>query len=238
MRADAVKGPVPLEVFFDAAPGENVSLPPALERAYGRLSFPVAARPYVIANFVETLDGVVSLGIPGRAGGGPISGANQSDRMVMGLLRAVADAVVVGAGTLRSVPNHIWTHDYIFPPLADEYAQLRSQLGKPPHPLNVIVSSSGALDANYAIFKQTQVPTLVLTTTRGAEEMKSSTLRVDRTALTDAETIPSSDILRALTDRDLGDLVLLEGGPQLMGVFLAERAVDELFLTLAPQVAG
>ena len=53
-----------------------------------------AARPHVIGNFVTSLDGVVSLGIPGKAGGGEISGFNPHDRMVMGLLRAAADAVV------------------------------------------------------------------------------------------------------------------------------------------------
>ena len=61
-----------------------------------------ATRPHVIGNFVTSLDGVVSLGIPGKAGGGEISGFNPHDRMVMGVLRAAADAVVVGAGTLRA----------------------------------------------------------------------------------------------------------------------------------------
>jgi riboflavin biosynthesis pyrimidine reductase len=35
-----------------------------------------------------------------------------------------------------------------------------------------------------------------------------------------------------------GRLVLSEAGPHLFGRMLRERAVDELFLTVAPQIAG
>lgn len=239
MRSHQVTELSPLDVFFDSAAGEAHSLPTAIERIYGRLALPLPDdRPYVIANFVETLDGVVSLGIPGRAGGGPISGSNQHDRFVMALLRSVADAVVVGAGTLRSVPQHIWTAEYVFPALSDEYTELRSQLGKPAHPLNVIISGSGALNSGFAILEQTHVPVHVLTTTEGAKKMGSSRRHVDRTILADGDTIPAVDILHALTDIGVGGLVLLETGPHLTGQFLADSAINELFLTLAPQVAG
>src|SRR5438445_974100 len=158
MRPDQVTRLSPLEVLFEASPGTEVPLSSALARAYGRLAVAfTGGRPHVVANFVETLDGVVSLSIPGKAGGGPISGSNRHDRFVMGLLRSVADAVVVGAGTLRSVPNHIWSPEYSFPDLAGEYAQLRSQLGKPAHPLNVIVTGSGELDPDSAILQQREV---------------------------------------------------------------------------------
>jgi len=76
-------------------------LPEGLRIQYGGdLRFPTVseARPYVIANFVSTLDGVVSFNIPGQSGGAPISGSNEEDRFIMGLLRASADAVLVGEG--------------------------------------------------------------------------------------------------------------------------------------------
>ena len=122
----------PLQDLFDPTTGDDVPLPSALASLYGRLPMPrQAARPHVVGNFVTSLDGVVSLGIPGKAGGGEISGFNPHDRMVMGLLRAVADAVVIGAGTLRaSSQEHVWTADYIYPPLADAYRELRIGTGQ------------------------------------------------------------------------------------------------------------
>ena len=107
----------PLESLWDATidRGIDLPLPTELLRLYGPLRFPPHRDgPYVIGNFVSTLDGVVSLNVPGQSGGGPISGELQQDRMVMGLLRAAADAVVVGAGTVRAVDNHVWTPGYIF----------------------------------------------------------------------------------------------------------------------------
>ena len=61
------------------------------------------ARPYCIANFVSTLDGVVSFNLPGQSEGAQISSSNEEDRFIMGLLRASADAVLVGSGTLQAV---------------------------------------------------------------------------------------------------------------------------------------
>ena len=75
-------------------------------------------RPYVIANFVETLDGIVSYNAPGQTGGGPISGDNPQDKMVMGLLRASADAVVFGSSSLRQDTNHPRIPAFIAPTFA------------------------------------------------------------------------------------------------------------------------
>ena len=132
----------PLETLYEASQGTALPLPVELTTLYGQLQFPPhPGRTYVISNFVSTIDGVVSLNEPGRAGGGPISGNSPHDRMVMGLLRAVADAVIVGAGTVRAtLPRHLWTAGYVFPPLGDAYQQLRIALGKPDPPLTVIVN--------------------------------------------------------------------------------------------------
>jgi hypothetical protein len=58
-----------------------------LEHLYtGNLAFPECqGRPYVVGNFIETIDGVVSFGIPEALGGGPISGFSDNDRFVMGV---------------------------------------------------------------------------------------------------------------------------------------------------------
>lgn len=235
---------LPLEPLYTSQPITEqlaLPLPSALARLYGPLSFPAPTRsPYVIGNFVSTLDGVVALTESGHGGGGEISGSKAQDRMLMGLLRAVADAVVVGAGTLRADPVHLWTADYVFPALTVAYQALRNALGKSGPPLNVVVTASGKLDMTLPVFQSGTVPTLIVTTPQGAQRVESTPLPASvsvRTVQANG-TISAHMVLEAIAQSRATDVILVEGGPHLMGDFLAERCLDELFLTLAPQVAG
>jgi riboflavin biosynthesis pyrimidine reductase len=231
----------PLETLYDAHDGANLPFPPALASLYGRLAFPAhPGQPYIIGNFVTTLDGVVSLNVPGQSGGGPISGFNQQDRMVMGLLRAVADVVIVGAGTLRAASQHLWTAEHVYPALAGEYQQLRSRLGKSGPPLNVIVTASGAIDLSLRVFQSIEVPVLVVTTQEGAQRIRAHALppSVQVEATQQAGSISARLVLEAVSAVRQSEVILVEGGPRLIGDFFAEGCLDELFLTLAPQLAG
>jgi riboflavin biosynthesis pyrimidine reductase len=160
--------------------------------------------------------------------------------MVMGLLRAVADAVVVGAGTLRSVPKHLWTAARIYPPLADAYQSLRTALGKPEPPLNVIVTASGKLDLDLPVFQSGKVPALIATTTHGAQRLHGRALpqSLQIADLQSSGPLSARAILAAVNAMRPSEIILVEGGPRLMGDFFAEQCLDEMFLTLAPQVAG
>ena len=234
----------PLESLYvveRGADSRDLSLPPDLATLYGRLQFSAYAhRPYVIGNFVTTLDGVVALNETDHAGGGEISGSNQHDRMVMGLLRAVADAVIVGAGTLRSVPQHRWTAQYIYPALAGAYQEFRTIMGKSEPPLNVVVTARGELNLALPVFQSGEVAVLIVTTTHGAERIRQQRLppSVQVSEVQSAGGLSARAILEAVSRVRQGDMILVEGGPQLMGDFFAERCLDELFLTLAPQIAG
>jgi riboflavin biosynthesis pyrimidine reductase len=231
----------PLQTLFDMEDGRDLPLPESLAALYGRIAFPShPGRPFLLGNFVTTLDGVVSLNEAGHAGGGDISGFNRHDQMVMGLLRAVADAVIVGAGTLRSVPKHRWTAQYIYPPLGEVYQQLRMSLGKPAPPLNVIVTAHGEVDLHLPVFQAGEVPVLLITSTQGAERIRTQHLPagVELQAIEGAGRLSAQDILQAVSNVSQCEMILVEGGPQLMGDFFAEGLLDELFLTLAPQVAG
>lgn len=194
-------------------------------------------RPYVIGNFVTTLDGVVSLGIPGQAGGGPISGFSGHDRMVMGLLRAVADAVVVGAGTVRSVPGHLWTPGHVYPALAEEYRELRAGIGKSGEPLTVVVTEQGGLDPGLTLFSG-GAPVLVVTAGHGARRLRELGVPATVTTAEQEGRITAHAVLDAIAEVTRPQVILVEGGPQLMGDFFREGCLDELFLTLSPQVAG
>ena len=231
-----------LQTLLETTRGKLLPLPPKLARLYGSLRMPLArSRPYVFSNFVTTLDGVVSLNMKGHASGGDISGFSAQDRMVMGLLRAIADIVVIGSGTLGADRRHVWTAEAIFPELAQDYQRLREALGKRGPPLNVVVSGNGGMDLRLPVFSSGKVPALIITTPAGAKRLaKQSTpdsvqIRAIRSG---TGAIPPRTILDEACRISPGKLILIEGGPHLLGDFYADRLIDEQFLTLAPQIAG
>ena len=95
----------------------------------------------VAANFVESVDGVVALSGAAGESGAVVSGGSQADHFLMGLLRSCADAVLIGAGTLRAARRDLWTADSIFPAAADLYARVGRL-----RPRLYVVSASGRVD--------------------------------------------------------------------------------------------
>jgi riboflavin biosynthesis pyrimidine reductase len=231
----------PLETLAaDQRATVTVPVAPALAALYGPLTFPAhAGRPYVIGNFVSTLDGVVTLGGP-RSGGGDINGQNRQDQTVMGLLRAVSDIIIVAAGTLRSAPRHTWTPEAMATQYAAAYAQTRSLLGKTEPPLTVLVTAHGELDLRLPIFQSGATEVVIATNERVGAEIQARALpaHVRVLGLPGEDAISVRALLAALRPLRPSDIILTEGGPHLLGDFLAEQCLDELFLTLAPQVAG
>ena len=224
------------------------ALPQGLRELYdGNLQYgrTPADRPLVVANFVSTLDGVVSFEIKDQAGGSTISDCDIADRFIMGLLRASADAILVGARTFEAVsPESLWTPGETYRDAKDLYAEHRlNVLHTPEYPLLVIVSGTGRLDLDRAIFRTPGVRTVLITTPDGADVLaKAGAARLPavRIHALDARcgTISPRAILQFL-HVGLGVKRLLhEGGPTLFGQFLAAEAVDELFLTLSPKIAG
>jgi riboflavin biosynthesis pyrimidine reductase len=231
-----------LRTLFEIKRGELLPLPPTLRRLYGRLRMPHAqSHPQVFSNFVTTLDGVVSLHARGHSGGADISGFNAEDRMVMGLLRAIADVVIVGASALAADPNHLWTAATICPELKDDYRRLSAALGLAATPLNVVVSGSGQIDLRLPVFASGKVRALIVTTALGAKRLRRQRLPESveiRAAGRGMRSIAANAILNEVCRASSGKRILIEGGPQLLGDFYAGHLIDEQFLTLAPQIAG
>lgn len=262
-----------ITTLYEREPAPTATLTPTLAASYGGgLALPEhgpGGRPYVIANFVATVDGVISYMEPGRAGGGDISGFSEPDHLVMGLLRARADAVIFGTGSLHQDAGHVRTAPFVYPALAADYRALRQQLGRTePHPLNVVVSASGRVDLAEPTFHQPDLRVLIATTTAGRDRLTGATLPrgvvvrvVDDIELGSAVWDAAADVaatggaepvaprqagggvspagLLTLLAREYGVRVALhEGGPRLLASFLAAGALDELFLTLAPQLVG
>lgn len=234
--------PAPLHTLFASARGAAIMLPPRLSRLYGtfHLRAPRSGQ-HVFGNFVSTLDGVVSLGSRGHAGGGDISGFSAQDRIVMGLLRAVADVVIVGSGTLAADPGHVWTPESIYPALKSEYRWLRRTLGKREAAMNVVVSATGNINLRLPVFASGLVPALILTTPAGAKRLgkrRPPDSVAIRTIRRGGGGITPGAILDEVTRMSSGHRVLVEGGPRLLGSFYKQRMLDEQFLTLSPQIAG
>ena len=156
----------PFEVLFEAGGLPEYALPVDLMHLYGPLGF---ADRVLYANFVSSIDGVVTLGAKASAGS-VISGKDASDRFVMGLLRACADAVVLGAGTLRATPGHLWTPAHVYPALATEFTALRSALGRSAEPSLVVLTGSGELDFSHPAIVR---GACVITTSLGAKKIGS-----------------------------------------------------------------
>ena len=217
-----------LEVLYEAAGLPRVALPPELAEAYGGgLGFD---GPCVFANFVQTIDGVVAMpDVP--QSNKLISDERESDRFVMGLLRAYADAVLIGAGTLRASKRGLWTAERAYPPAAEAFAELRRGLGKPPKPQRVVLTATGNVPPAHPLFEE---GALVLTTEQGAAALDGR--------LPSASTVvdfgpPIENALAILRERG-HDLILVEVGPHAFGSLLDWKLVDELFLTVSPLIAG
>jgi riboflavin biosynthesis pyrimidine reductase len=153
----------------------------------------------------------------------------------MGLLRALADAVLIGAGTLRAAPDSLWTPGYIFPDAAAEFAELRRGLGKDADPRLVVLTASGRLEPHHPAL---EAGALVVTTRAGAAALRrrlpgSSSI----VASGDGSNVDLAEMVAALRGEG-HDTLLTEGGPTVIGGLLEAGLLDELFLTLSPILAG
>jgi len=222
----------PLEVLYEESQLPDFDLPDELAEAYGGpLGF---TQPRLYANFVSSLDGVVAM--PGVLQSNRlIAGASDVDRFVMGLLRACADAVLVGAGSLSAAPTTRWTAEHAYPPAAEFYARLRRQRDRPPQPTLAVLSGNGSIDAAHPGLGGR---TLILTSGPGAAQLGR---RLPRSAtIVPIGCTPTLEPAAAVQALRAGghELILCEGGPTVLGSLLTARLVDELFLTISPVLAG
>jgi riboflavin biosynthesis pyrimidine reductase len=222
----------PLRLLFERSDLPRFDVPDELVACYGgALGF---ARPRLFANFVSSVDGVVALAA-GPESGGVISGKNAADRFVMGLLRASADAVLIGAGTFRRSGPHVWHPDRIYPAGAAAFAALRTRLGLSPQPRLVLISASGNLDGSHPALAH---DTLVVTTRAGEAELRRRAAPPSLRALVvDRNPIPLAAALEAVRAEGCAT-ILTEGGPTLAGELVAQDVLDELFLTISPRLFG
>jgi riboflavin biosynthesis pyrimidine reductase len=177
----------------------------------------------VYANFVQTVDGVVAIPELERSNA-LVADSSRADKFVMGLLRALADVVLIGSGTLLASPTGRWRPEGVYPDAKDAFAELG-------RPAVAVVSTGASLDVTHPVLQEG----VVLTTVRG-EALLASQLP-DVVAVNDGDWVDVAAALRVLRERGYRR-VLSEAGPHVFGSLLADGCVDELFLTVSPVLAG
>jgi riboflavin-specific deaminase-like protein len=180
-------------------------------------------RPYLVLNMVSTLDGRVA--IDGRSG--PIG--DEADGELFHCLRTQADAVMVGAGTIRA-------ERYGRIARKPERREQRVAEGLAADPLAIVASASLRLPADLPLLQDPDSTVAILTASD--EELPATPARIHYLrgpAGVDLELRPLLERLR--TEHGVRS-ILCEGGPSLNASLVREGLVDELFLSIAPKLAG
>ncbi|MFI5028529.1 MAG: dihydrofolate reductase family protein [Solirubrobacterales bacterium] len=189
--------------------------------AYEPWREPREARPYVAMNFASTLDGRATIG----GISGPIGSAADTEMLVR--LRTRFDAVMIGAATMRA--------EHYGRPIADqEQRERRERLGLPHDPLMVIVSGRLDLPWDAPLFTAGGGRVLIFTASEAEPPATKTSLRIVR----HEGAIDLSAAMRYLRHSRGVRAVLCEGGPSIHAELQAAGLVDDLFLTIAPKLAG
>ncbi len=191
----------------------------------GSLGRDVAApadRPFTVANFVMSADGRAT--IDGRSGGL----GDEGDRAIFHCLREQVDAVLVGPGTLRA-------ERYGRVLGKEERRERRIERAPSPEPLLVTVTRSGDIPTEIPLFAEPEARVVVFS--GGTTDVAGCAAQVEVVS-PDPREMTLVTVMRHLRNLHGVQTVLCEGGPTIFGALLQEELVDELFLTLAPKLAG
>lgn len=185
----------------------------------------------MLINMVASLDGKTT--IDGKAGtiGSP------TDRLLMRALRAQADAVMVGAGTLRAEKLRLDVPEVL--------ASARSCRGLKPQPLAIIVAGSSDIPLEENLIGSSPDNLLVLAPPEASEERLRAISSRARIEVIEPEGEASFGLrldlvgaLKTLKELHAVGVLLVEGGPSLNHTLVSLGLADELFLTLSPKFLG
>lgn len=187
-------------------------------------AFERGSGPRMRMNFVASLDGAATL--DGRSAGL----GSDDDQLVMSILRMMADAIVVGAGTVRAEG-----YGGVAPDAAARAWRVEHDL-EPVPPL-VIVSRSANLERDLEVFTEAARQPIVVTTEAASATRRGALDAIADVVVAGADDVDLTRMSEALADRGLRHL-LCEGGPHLHGALLDADLVDELCLSLGSLLVG
>jgi riboflavin biosynthesis pyrimidine reductase len=175
-------------------------------------------------NFVSSADGAAY--IDGRSA----RLSSDGDMRIFGLLRVLADVVLVGAGTAR-------VEEYRPARRRPSLAALRE--GRPETAPIALVTRTLGLNLTSPLFTETppDARTIVITCAASDDDLRAEAAKVADVIIAGEETVDLSQALDALAGRGLGR-VLCEGGPHLLGDLAQAGLVDEFCLSVSPTLAG
>ncbi len=183
-------------------------------------------RPKVIANFALSLDLRASTREHSATGFG-----SAEDKQLLRSIRAMGDAVLAGAGTVRTDRMSMGISD-------DTLVRQRVARGQAEQPLRVIVSNSGRLDATWPLWEKPYGAVHIFTTRAMPEEVRTALRENASLHIAESDAVNLQAMMEELAhDHGVG-VVVCEGGPTLMRGLLEQALVDELYVTLCPQVFG
>lgn len=233
----------PYTLLFDEDSSPGPGLPAAARAIYGgdwRLPEPPPGRPHTFTNFVVSHDGRISFDEPRRSGGGDVSRHSPHDTWLMALIRARADAILTGAGTLRVARRHRWLPWETFPADEAALAALRAAEGRAPLPALVVVTGSGDIPPDAASLHVPGRPVIIATTAAGEARARAAVAGLAHASLhvSPGDTVDLAALLAALSAEHGVGTLLSEGGGRIYGELLAARQIDEVFTTVSPVVVG
>jgi 5-amino-6-(5-phosphoribosylamino)uracil reductase len=184
----------------------------------------VPVRPYTIVSCAISVDGYLDDASPDRL---ILSGPEDLDEVDE--LRARADAILVGAGTVRADNPRLLIRD-------ERRVAARIAAGQPPHPRRVTLTASGRLDPAARVFAGPGTPLVYATTAAGPSARKN--LRESAVVIDAGAELSLAAVLEDLYSERLVATLLVEGGSRILRDLLAAGLVDELRLAIAPFLVG
>ena len=196
-------------------------------RARASRLVPAASLPFVSINMAMTADGKIA-----TANRAVSSFGSKRDLKHLYELRATADAVMAGARTLD-------LNEVLLGPGGERFKKMRLKNGLSENSLRLIVSGSGSIDPNAAIFQKRFSPIILLTTERASKAKLHGLLHlINEVLVCGKKEIDFAQALRWLRAQWNVKRLLCEGGGELNSGLFRAGLVDELNLTVCPKIFG
>jgi riboflavin biosynthesis pyrimidine reductase len=186
-------------------------------------AYPGHARRWLRANMVASADGLAQADGASRGLSGP------ADLRVLRTLRGLADVVLVGAATVR-------TEGYRRPAVArEEFAAARAAAGRPPAPAIAVVSASLMIDFDSPLYTEAVVPTLTVTCADAPPERLERAHAAGEVLVAGQRRVDLAEAVDRIAGTGRGRM-LCEGGPTLLAAVASAGRLDEVCLTVSPQL--